>query len=183
MRVVSGTARGRRLVSPDGYDVRPTTDKVKESVFNIIQFEVEGVRMLDLFAGSGQMGIEALSRGAEFAVFVDSSKKSLDAVRSNLAAVGFSDRAAVVFGDSLNYLNGCRDKFGVVFLDPPYHKGLIPKAFELLPNVLDENAVVVCETKADEELPENFGGFEKTKEYKYSSIKITLYRPKNTAEV
>lgn len=182
MRVVGGSAGGRKLVAPDGYDVRPTTDKVKESVFNIIQFEIEGRNMLDLFAGSGQMGIEALSRGAAHAVFVDSSKKSLDTVRKNLSTVGFTEKATVVAGDSVDYLRRCREKFGVVFLDPPYHNGLIAKAFGCLAEVLEPGAVVVCETKADEELPESFADFGITKTYKYSSIKITIYRRKNTAE-
>ena len=183
MRVVSGSAGGRKLIAPDGFDVRPTTDKVKESVFNIIQFEIEGRRMLDLFAGSGQMGIEALSRGAEHAVFVDNSRKSLDAVRQNVSAVGFADRATVISGDSLDYLRRCGQKFGIVFLDPPYNNGLIPRVFELLPDLLERGAVVICETKSDEALPDGFGGFAAVKTYKYSSIKITLYRNKNTAEV
>lgn len=174
---------GRKLIAPDGFDVRPTTDKVKESVFNIIQFEIEGRRMLDLFAGSGQMGIEALSRGAEHVVFVDNSRKSLDAVRQNVSAVGFTDRATVIYGDSLDYLRRCGQKFGIVFLDPPYHNGLIPRVFELLPDLLERGAVVICETKSDEALPDGFGGFTAVKTYKYSSIKITLYRNKNTAEV
>ena len=183
MRVVSGSAGGRRLIAPDGLDVRPTTDKVKESVFNIIQFEIEGRRMLDLFAGSGQMGIEALSRGAEHAVFVDSSRKSLDAVKQNISTVGFADHATVVAGDSLDYLRRCGQKFGIVFLDPPYHNGLIPKVFDLLPDVLERGAVIICETKSDEVLPDVFGDFTAVKTYKYSSIKITLYRNKNTSEV
>lgn len=183
MRVVSGSAGGRKLIAPDGLDVRPTTDKVKESVFNIIQFEIEGRRMLDLFAGSGQMGIEAVSRGAAHAVLVDSSRKSIDAVRRNISAVGLADRTTVVFGDSFDYLRRCTEKFGVVFLDPPYCKGLIPKAFEILDGVLEDGAVVICETKADEELPHGFGIFTATKIYRYSSIKLTLYRNKNTAEV
>ncbi len=183
MRVVGGSAGGRKLIAPDGLDVRPTTDKVKESVFNIIQFEIEGRRMLDLFAGSGQMGIEALSRGAAHAVFVDSSRKSIDVVRRNISTVGFSDRATVVFGDSVDYLRRCGEKFGVVFLDPPYCNGLIPKAFEILGDVLENGAVVVCETKSSEVLPDTFGDFAVAKIYKYSSIKITLYRNKNTVEV
>lgn len=178
MRVVGGTARGRKLTGPEGMDVRPTTDKVKESVFNIIQFEVPGSDMLDLFAGSGQMGIEALSRGAENAVFVDSSRKSLNVVKSNIDTVGFNDRAKLVMSDSIAFLGRTDEKFDIVFLDPPYHCGLIDKAFEYLPRVLKDTSVVVCETKADEELPESFGDFEIKKTYKYSAIKITLYRSK-----
>lgn len=183
MRVVGGIAGGRRLIAPDGLDVRPTTDKVKEAVFNIIQFETEGRRVLDLFAGSGQMGIEALSRGALRAVFVDSSRKSLDAVNKNLNTVGFSDKASVIFGNSADYLKRCREKFGIVILDPPYHKGLIEEVFEFLPPVLEDGAVVICETKSDEPLPKSFGSFQAVKTYKYSQIKITLYRNISNAEV
>ncbi len=178
MRVVGGTARGRKLTTLEGMDVRPTTDKVKESVFNIIQFEVPGSSMLDLFAGSGQMGIEALSRGAENAVFVDSSRKSLNIVKTNVDTVGFSDRAKLIMSDSTAYLGRTSEKFDIVFLDPPYHCGLIDKAFEYLPQVLKDTSVVICETKADEELPETFGDFEIKKTYKYSAIKITVYRRK-----
>ncbi len=178
MRVVGGTARGRKLTTLEGMDVRPTTDKVKESVFNIIQFEVPGSSMLDLFAGSGQMGIEALSRGAENAVFVDSSRKSLNIVKTNVDTVGFSDRAKLIMSDSTAYLGRTSEKFDIVFLDPPYHCGLIDKAFGYLPQVLKDTSVVICETKADEELPETFGDFEIKKTYKYSAIKITVYRRK-----
>ena len=110
MRVITGTARGRKLITLEGDDVRPTTDKVKEALFSIIQFEIEGRRILDLFAGSGQLGIEALSRGAKNAVFVDSSKKSVEVVRQNLEATGFSKSAVVLNTDSLAFLRTRAEK-------------------------------------------------------------------------
>ena len=120
MRVITGTARGRVLRTLEGEDVRPTTDRVKEAVFSIIQFEIEGRRVLDLFAGSGQLGIEALSRGAASATFVDMSKDSLSAVKYNLEHTKLGDNAKVVQTDALSFLKLTKDKFDLVFLDPPY---------------------------------------------------------------
>ena len=120
MRVITGTARGRVLKTLEGEDVRPTTDRVKEAVFSIIQFEIEGRRVLDLFAGSGQLGIEALSRGAASATFVDMSKDSLSAVKYNLEHTKLGDNAKVVQTDALSFLKLTKDKFDIVFLDPPY---------------------------------------------------------------
>ncbi len=176
MRVVSGSARGRKLVSPEGLDVRPTTDKVKESMFNIIQFELEGSSVLDLFAGSGQLGIEALSRGAASAVFVDSSKKSLETVKSNLESTGFKPLAKTVNSDAFSFLSSCSALFDIVFLDPPYEKNLCDKAFELLPGVLKDTSTVICETRANESLPDKVGTLELYREYVYSAIKLSVYR-------
>ena len=117
MRVITGTARGRVLRTLEGEDVRPTTDRVKEAVFSIIQFEIEGRRVLDLFAGSGQLGIEALSRGAASATFVDMSKDSLSAVKYNLEHTKLGDNAKVVQTDALSFLKLTKDKFDIVFLD------------------------------------------------------------------
>ena len=176
MRIISGSARGRKLFSPEGMDVRPTTDKVKESLFNIIQFELSGAAVLDLFAGTGQLGLEALSRGAAKAVFVDSSGKSLAVVKKNAELCGFSDNARLVRSDAFSYLSRAEERFDIVFLDPPYHNGLCVKAFELLPSVLAEGACVICETQADEPLPETFGAFALYKEYRYSAIRLSVYR-------
>ena len=116
MRVITGTARGRRLHEPEGMATRPTTDNVKESMFNLIQFDIEGRRVLDLFAGTGQLGIEALSRGARSAVFVDESRAAVQLVRANLALCRL--QGDVVQGESLGYLRTC-GKFDLIFLDPP----------------------------------------------------------------
>ncbi|MBO5395354.1 MAG: 16S rRNA (guanine(966)-N(2))-methyltransferase RsmD [Clostridia bacterium] len=179
MRVITGQARGRRLISPEGNDVRPTTDKVKESLFNIIQFRLAGACVLDLFAGSGQLGIEALSRGAEKAVFVDSSRKSLDVVKKNIELCKFTSQAQTFLLDAAAYLRMTSEKFDVVILDPPYHKNLCVSALELLGNAVNEDAVVICETQSDEELPENVGCFIIDRVYSYSSIKLTVYRVDN----
>ena len=124
MRVITGTARGRRLKELQGMETRPTTDKVKESLFSIIQFDIEGRRVLDLFAGTGQLGIEALSRGAAEAVFVDRRPDAVRLVQENLALCGFTDRARVKSGDALTYLKS-GEKFDLIFLDPPYAADLL----------------------------------------------------------
>ncbi len=182
MRIVAGSARGRKLISPEGMDVRPTTDKVKESLFNIIQFEVPDARVLDLFAGTGQLGLEALSRGAREAVFVDAAGKSLATVKKNVELCGFADRATLVHADAIAWLSRREGTFDLVFLDPPYHKGLCEKAMEALPPVLNDSAAVICETQADEDLPERFGPFARAKEYRYSAIRLTVYRKNDTED-
>lgn len=176
MRVITGKARGRRLLAPEGMDVRPTTDKVKECMFSIIQFQLEDAVVLDLFAGTGQLGIEALSRGAKKAVFVDSSRKSLEVVKKNLELASVDAISNVTMSDSISFLQTTRELFDICLLDPPYHKGLCDKAFEHLPRVLNDNAIVICETQADETLPDSVGGLTWKKEYKYSAIKLTVYR-------
>lgn len=120
MRVITGSARGRRLKEIEGLETRPTTDRVKEALFSVIQFDIEGRRVLDLFAGTGQLGIEALSRGAESAVFVEQRKDAVQAVRENLVVCGLSDRARVVSGDAMSYLKS-GEKFDLIFLDPLTH--------------------------------------------------------------
>ena len=129
MRVITGTARGRRLREPEGMTTRPTTDNVKESMFNLIQFDIEGRRVLDLFAGTGQLGIEALSRGARSAVFVDESRAAVQLVRANLALCRL--QGDVVQGESLGYLRTC-GKFDLIFLDPPYDTDCLTKHLKML---------------------------------------------------
>ncbi len=176
MRVITGTARGRRLITLEGEDVRPTTDRVKEALFSIIQFEIEGRKILDLFAGSGQLGIEALSRGAKSAVFVDLSKKSVEVVKQNLESTGLGKNAIVLNTDSIAFAASRADRYDVAFLDPPYRTGLLQKALPLTANIMNEGGVIVCEAPFDEELPETAGNFKMTKEYKYGKIKLVTYR-------
>ena len=127
MRVITGSARGRRLKELEGLETRPTTGKVKEALFSVIQFDIEGRRVLDLFAGTGQLGIEALSRGAECAVFVERRRDALQVIRENLEACGMTDKARVVNGDAMSYLKS-GEKFDLIFLDPPYASGLLEQS-------------------------------------------------------
>ena len=177
MRVITGSARGRKLKELPGLETRPTTDKVKESVFNIVQFDIEGRRALDLFAGTGQMGIEALSRGAAFCAFVDLRKEAANIVRDNLAHTGLADRAKVTQGDYLAFLTGCREKFDLIFLDPPYGTGMLEKALAAIAkiDIVTENGIIVCESAADAALPELPAPYRMGRDYRYGKIKITLY--------
>ena len=125
MRVITGSARGRRLKELEGMETRPTTDRVKEGLFNVLQFDIEGRRVLDLFAGTGQLGIECLSRGAASAVFVDKRPDAVKLIRENLKLCDLTDRARVVAGDSMEFLKSVREKFDLVLLAPPYQAELI----------------------------------------------------------
>ena len=177
MRVITGTARGRRLKELAGMETRPTTDRVKEGLFNIIQFDIEGRAVLDLFAGTGQLGIEALSRGAASAVFVDQRKEAAKLVEENLKLTGLAGRGRVVCGDALSFLGSCREKFGLVFLDPPYASGLLEQSLGLLAeiDIVAGNGIIVCESGAEAALPEPSAPYEKGREYRYGKIKLTLY--------
>ena len=177
MRVISGSARGRRLKELPGLDTRPTTDKVKESVFNIIQFDIEGRKVLDLFGGTGQLGIEALSRGAEHATFVDYAPAAAKIIRQNLETTNFTDCARVVQSGWRAFLSSCREKFHVIFLDPPYHGDMLESALETIAaiDILSEHGIIVCESPLDKELPDLAEPYEKGRDYRYGKIKVTLY--------
>ncbi len=175
MRVITGAARGRRLITPEGLSVRPTTDAVKESVFSIIQFSIEGRRFLDAFAGSGQMGIEALSRGAKYACFVDNSRESVSVIKKNLALTGLSERAGVFMSDTLSFMKNTGEAFDTVFLDPPYSKGLLQQALTLAAGITNRGGYIICEHPADEFMPDYVGDFRLKKTYKYGKIRISVY--------
>ncbi len=175
MRVITGSARGRKLKTLEGDSVRPTTDKVKESIFNIIQFDVEGARVLDMFCGCGQLGIEALSRGAEFVVFTDISRASISVTEENLEATGFRSSAKTVLGNSLDYLDRTSERYDIALLDPPYRAGLMEDAIERVRLHIAEGGIIVCETAAEEVLPEELEGFT-SRRYKYGKIALTVYR-------
>ena len=174
MRVITGTARGRRLKTPEGMDIRPTTDNVKESVFNILQFDIEGRRVLDLFAGTGQLGIECLSRGAKEVVFIDQSRDAVKIVKENLKACGFS--APVLQQDALSYLNAC-GKFDLIFVDPPYDEGLYKPVLDKINSIdiLSEGGIILCESRRETDMPEMQAPYFKRKEYRYGKVKLSLY--------
>ncbi len=176
MRVITGSARGRRLRTPDGKDIRPTTDKVKEAVFSIIQFDIEGAAVLDLFSGSGQLGIEALSRGAKNCVFVDASRNSADITKDNIASAGFKDSSDVIVSDSINYLRMCRKEFDIAFLDPPYGKDLILQALPLLADHMSQRGIAVCEHEKDLVLPDDCGKLHNFRTYRYGKTGITVFK-------
>lgn len=176
MRIISGTARGRRLKTLSGDDVRPTTDKVKEGIFSAIQFDIEGRRFLDLFAGSGQMGLEALSRGAESAVFVDSSPESIKVCKENASATGFESKAKIIRSDALSFLTLTNDKFDIAFLDPPYAAGVLEKALTVVCDKMSDYGIIICEHPPEVELSQKVGEFYVFKKYRYGKINVTTYK-------
>ena len=178
MRVITGSAKGARLRTLEGNDVRPTAERVKEAVFSIIQFDIEGRRVLDLFGGCGQMGIEALSRGAESAVFVDSSQESVKVISDNLKTARLSDKASVIRKDFRLFLASCSDTFDIAFIDPPYHLNLYEDALSGVARLMSDYGIILCEHPLEVKLPEAAGDFEKYKEYRYGKVYITSYRRK-----
>ena len=177
MRVISGSARGRRLKELEGMETRPTTDRVKEAIFNIIQFDIEGRRVLDLFAGTGQMGIEALSRGASSAVFVEQRRDAAILVRENLKLTQLTDRGQVVCGEAISYLSAAREKFDLIFIDPPYAAKLWESALETIArfDILSNHGIIVCESPMDQEMPEMVPPYYLHRSYRYGQIKVTTY--------
>jgi 16S rRNA (guanine(966)-N(2))-methyltransferase RsmD len=175
--VISGSARGRRLREPSGLAIRPTGDRVKEAIFNIIQFDIEGRHVLDLFSGTGQLGIEALSRGAGSAVFVDISDAAARLTRENLESAGFLASASVVRRDSLAYLDGC-GQFGIIFLDPPYDTPLLAGALEKIIRFdkLIANGIIICELRSETPAPDAREPYYKWTERRYGGTKLALYR-------
>ncbi|NLV50805.1 MAG: 16S rRNA (guanine(966)-N(2))-methyltransferase RsmD [Clostridiales bacterium] len=175
MRIITGIARGRRLREPEGYLIRPTTDKVKEAVFNIIQFDIEGRTVLDLFCGTGQLGIEALSRGAASCDFVDLTKEAVSLTKYNLNKSGLSG-GQVIQTDALGFLSHS-GKYDLIFLDPPYEKGLLEKAVERIAlfDKLSVGGIIVCESPAGIELPKMVLPYVILREYKYGKTAITIY--------
>ena len=176
MRVITGSARGRKLEAPQGLTTRPTSDMVKESMFSIIQFEVEEAMVLDLFAGSGQLGIEALSRGARFAVFVDQSREAQDVIRANLQSTGLAQKSRVAAMDAKDFLRSTNERFTIALLDPPYNQGILDEVLPLVAPKMADSGVIICETEKNEVLPAKAGDFSIYKEYRYGKKKLTVYR-------
>lgn len=178
MRVITGTARGRRLRELPGAETRPTTDRVKEAVFSIIQFEIEGRTVLDLFAGTGQLGIEALSRGARHADFVDQSRSAAALVQENLALCHLEDRGSVHRGDALAFLASARQGYDLILLDPPYGTGLLQKALEAIQrlDLLTEGGIAICESPLGEPLPALTAPYGLHRTYRYGKIQVAVCR-------
>lgn len=175
MRVITGSAKGRALRTLEGDNVRPTTQRVKEAIFSIIQFDIEGRRVLDLFAGSGQLGIEALSRGAQQAVFVDNEKASVAVIKENLAKTQLAACANVVQTDAFSFLRMNGELFDLAFLDPPYSTGMLRKALDSISDHIATGGLVICECPLDEELDDKIDSLKKLKSYRYGKISVTTF--------
>lgn len=175
MRIIAGKARGKKLLTLPGEDTRPTLERVKQSLFSALQFELEDRKVLDLFAGSGQLGLEALSRGASYCWFNDLNSKAVEVVKKNISACGFEKNAKVSCMDGITCVKmveraGFRPN--LVFLDPPYRGELLQKVLLLLPSLLEEGAIVVAETDSEEQF--SYEGLALRKEYRYGPIKLTV---------
>ena len=176
MRVITGTARGRRLETLPGDATRPTSEKVKESLFSAIQFDIEGRRVLDLFAGSGQLGIEALSRGASGCVFVDKNTEAVQIIRRNLQHTGLAANAQVLGTDATSYLTRPGDRFDLVFLDPPYASELLLPVLEKVAPLVNDGGIIVCESEDTAALPERMDRFALARTYRFGRVCVWLYR-------
>lgn len=178
MRVITGKARGVQLKTPDGMTTRPTTDRVKEALFSIINFEIPGAAVLDLFGGTGQLGIEALSRGAKSAVFVDAGDAACKLIRENLRRAKMEDSAKVVRSDYLAYLDRCRETFQIIFLDPPYAEVFLENALKRITeiDILQSGGIIVAERPLGKDLPWDYPGYTRSKDYKYGKTLLTIYR-------
>ena len=177
MRIIAGTKKGLKLSAPDGMDTRPTTDRVKESVFNIIQTYLPAERVLDLFAGSAALGIEALSRRSQYCVFVEHDKKAYNTALRNIDATKFQDNSELRFSDSLSYLDTNPDPFDIIFLDPPYNKGLLAVVLDKISRgkLLKESGIIVVETEKGGETAEH-PDFEIHKCVSYGKTVITILK-------
>ena len=178
MRVISGKARGVQLKTPDGMTTRPTADRVKEALFSIIQFDIPTAKVLDLFGGTGQLGIEALSRGAKSAVFVDTGEPACRLIRENLRRTKLEADATVIRSDYLAYLKRCKEKFDIIFLDPPYAEVFLENALKCIAeiDILQSGGIIIAERPVGKEIPVELEGFTRSKDYKYGTVLLTVYR-------
>ncbi len=178
MRVITGSARGRKLETLPGSNItRPTAQSVKEAIFSMIQFEIEDRKILDLFAGSAQLGIEALSRGAQSCTFIEHNKEAAEVAKRNIIHCGFEDKSNLIITDALTYVLR-KHSFDIAFLDPPYKQNLVTKTITNLIPSINDDGIIICETSYDEELPD-YIELDKYRERRYSKTKITVYRKKS----
>jgi 16S rRNA (guanine(966)-N(2))-methyltransferase RsmD len=183
MRVITGSAKGRKLQTLPGEDViRPTSQRVKEALFSAVQFMLEGRVALDAFAGSGQLGLEALSRGAAHAVFCEKNAAAMGVLKKNVEHCGLADRSTLHPGDAIAYLCGTHRRFDFIFLDPPYGSGLLEEAIPAAGRVLAEGGVLACLAPVGQALPDVAGEARLSRAYPQGKTKIVLYRMPTESE-
>ena len=179
MRIVGGSLRGRVLQAPAGLDTRPTSEKVREAIFNILP-DVTGLEVLDVFAGSGALGLEALSRGAEFATFIDQSRKAAEVLKTNIQKLGVAGESKVIVGDALKLLQRpqAQRPYMLVFIDPPYKSDLAVRAAQTLSRSgdLTEDAIVVIEHDREHAPPDELEKLLRTDQRKYGDTMVSFYR-------
>lgn len=179
MRVISGSARGRKLIAPTGFDTRPTTDRVKESIFNLLMPYLPADRVLDLFSGSGALGIEALSRGSAHCTFIENCQAAGKVILQNIDLARVKDRSETLFCEALSFLNRTSTRFDIIFLDPPYNTGLLTAAIEKIykNNILSDNGIIVAESEYKGEEPTS-EFFDIIKNAKYGKTTVFLLHKK-----
>ncbi len=178
MRVIAGVKKGVKLKTPDGMSTRPTADRVKEALFSILQFELPGTKVLDLFGGTGQLGIEALSRGASYAVFVELQDAACRIIRENLQRTGLTEQGMVVKNDYQSYLRSSKEKFDIILLDPPYAEVFLENSLKMITeiDILQSGGIIATERPLGKELTAEFAGYQRSKDYRYGKTLLTLYR-------
>lgn len=178
MRVITGKARGVVLKTPDGMATRPTADRVKEALFSIIQFDIPGANVLDLFGGTGQLGVEALSRGAKSAVFVDEREDACQLIKENLKRTKMENLGKVIRSDYKAFIKNTGEKFDIILLDPPYAEIFLENSLKMITeiDILQSGGIIVTERPFGKELPWSFEGYTRSKDYKYGKTLLTLYR-------
>ena len=181
MRIIAGEKRSRKIDAPEGQDTRPTADRIKEALFSMLQSRIPGARVLDLYAGSGALSLEALSRGASFAVLVDVSFKAGKVIKKNIETLSYQQKTRFIQAEdsrAITMLEGENEKFDLIFLDPPYDSGNLEKALKTITtiDIVSGNGIIVCESPVEDVLPEIPEPYIKGREYRYGKIKLTLYR-------
>ena len=177
MRIIAGELKGRKLNTPIGDEIRPTTDKVKEALFSSIQFELPDSIVLDLYAGTGSLGLEALSRGAKKCYFSDNDRKSIELIRQNIELCNMTERSIVLRGDATENLSRIKEGIDMIFMDPPYFEADYLRAIERIIelDLLNEFGRISCEHSSSIALPDDFQGLNKIREKKYGRIMLTMY--------
>lgn len=176
MRVISGSARGVKLAALPGEDItRPTVDRVKEGMFSALQFSLPGARVLDLFAGSGQLGIEAISRGAAHCTFVDQNRSAAAIVKQNCKAASVTEQSNVVMSDAESFLRTAGQDYHIVLLDPPYRQEILNGILPQVAAVTAPGGIVLCESEVAAVLPDACEGLVKKKQYRYGTVLVTRY--------
>lgn len=177
MRIITGKYKGRKLETPDNYDVRPTSDKVKEAIFSMLMYEVEDAVCADLFAGTGNLGLEALSRGASKCYFSDNDRTSIALVKANVEKCGAEAESVIIAGDYMKALRRISEPLDLIFLDPPYESGYYGKALETIDSLdlLSQNGIIIAEHGKRTDLPAQVGGLVCFKKRRYGKSDVSLY--------
>lgn len=177
MRIIAGKYKGRKLETPRGNDVRPTTDKVKEAMFSILMPYLTSARCLDLFAGTGGLGLEALSRGAESCVFCDKERASVALIKENIKKCGAESDSRVIQGDYMKALEHSKEQYDIILIDPPYDSGIYVKCLTSIEklDLLSDEGIILTEHEKNDELPDSLGKLSKIKERRYGKTILTLY--------